>query len=89
MYGLCCCRAGRAVGLSALLSGHCVLSGCRAAVSPVTLGPDSDGTPLGLACQTLLSGCQIRAVRLSEKVLSTLFQAVGHCQALSGFAVRL
>jgi len=32
VYGLCCCRAGRAVGLSALLSGHCVLSGCRAAV---------------------------------------------------------
>ena len=32
VYGLCCCRAGRAVGLSALLSGHCVLSGCQAAV---------------------------------------------------------
>ena len=86
LRGLCAVCA--AVGLSALLSGHCVLSGCRAAVSPVTLGPDSDGTPLGLACQTLLSGCQIRAIRLSEKVLS----ALSSCRALSGpagFAVRL
>ena len=35
-----------------------------------------------LDCQTLLSGCQIRAVRLSEKCCQRC-QAVGHCQALS------
>ena len=61
----CCVRPLCAVGLS---------GSCQA----VTLGPDSDGAHL--ACQTLLSGCQIRAVRLSEKVLS----ALSGCRALSG-----
>ena len=80
LWGLCTVCA--AVGLSVLLSGHCVLSGCQAAVTQaVTLGLTATGR---LACQALLSGsCQIRAVRLSEKVLS----ALSGCRALSG-AVR-
>ena len=71
------------VGLSALLSGHCVMSGCRVSGScrAVTSGPDSNGAPL----------MSDSAVRLSDTCCQTVrrkccqrCQAVGHCQALSG-----
>ena len=78
---------------SVLLSGW---SGCRAvsaAVRPlcavglsgscqaVTLGPDSDRAPLMSDSAVRLSDTCCQAVR---EVLSTLSEAVGHCQALSG-----
>ena len=86
VYGLCCCRAGRAVGLSALLSGHCVLSGCRQLPGCLTLGPDSDGAPR-------LSDS---AVRLSDTCCQTVGESAVSAVRLSGtvrrcprFAVRL
>ena len=83
--GLCCCRAGRAVSAAVT----CQATVCCRGLSGLGLSGSCQAVTLGLtatehlACQTLLSGCQIRAVRLSEKVLS----ALSGCRALSG-AVR-
>jgi len=64
---------------SALLSDHCVLSGCRAAVSQaVTLGPDSDGTPR-------LSDS---AVRLSDLCCQTVGESAVSAVGLSGTVRR-
>ena len=77
LRGLCTVCA--AVRLSALLSGHCVLSGCQAAsCQAVTLGPDSDGSPR-------LSGS---AVRLSDMCCQTVRESAVSAVRLSGTVRR-
>ena len=73
VYGLCCCRAGRAVGLS---------GSCQA----VRLGPDSDGAPLMSGSAVRLSDTCCQAVRESAVNAVRLSGTVRRCP---GFAVRL
>ena len=79
VYGLCCCRAGRAV--SAAVWPLCAV-GLSGSCQAVTLGPDSDRAPLmsDSAVRLSQSDTCCQAVR---EVLSTL----SGCRALSG-AVR-
>merc|ERR1711935_684911 len=85
VYGLCCCRAGRAV--SAAVRPLCAV-GLSGSCQAVTLGPDSDGAPLmsdsavrlsDTCCQTVRESA-VNAVRLSGPLSGA---------DLSGFAVRL
>merc|ERR1711938_118817 len=84
LHGLCTVCA--AVGLSELLSGPLCAVGLSGSCQAVTLGPDSDGTPL-------MSGS---AVRLSETCCQTVGESAVSAVRLSGtvrrcpgFAVRL
>ena len=80
VYGLCCCQA-----VSAAVRPLCAV-GLSGSCQAVTLGPDSDGTPL-------MSGS---AVRLSETCCQTVGESAVSAVRLSGtvrrcpgFAVRL
>ena len=83
MYGLCCCRAGRAV--SAAVRPLCAV-GLSGSCQAVTLGPDSDGTPLMSGSAVRLSDTCCQAVRESAVNAVRLSGTVRRCP---GFAVRL
>ena len=83
VYGLCCCRAGRAV--SAAVRPLCAV-GLSGSCQAVTLGPDSDGTPLMSGSAVRLSDTCCQAVRESAVNAVRLSGTVRRCP---GFAVRL
>ena len=84
LRGLCTVCA--AVGLSALLSGHCVLFGLSGSCQAVTLGPDSDGTPRLSDSAVRLSDTCCQTIRESAVSAVRLSGTVRRCP---GFAVRL
>ena len=80
VYGLCCCRA-----VSAAVRPLCAV-GLSGSCQAVTLGPDSDGTPLMSGSAVRLSDTCCQTVRESAVSAVRLSGTVRRCP---GFAVRL
>merc|ERR1711935_535250 len=83
VYGLCCCRAGRAV--RAAVRPLCAV-GLSGSCQAVTLGPDSDGSPRLSGSAVRLSDTCCQSVRESAVSAVRLSGTVRRCP---GFAVRL